>query len=143
MPLVSSPLRRPLSISHTHSSNLSSGQLFSRPEHVLRHRARNICPAGLDRPGEPKRKTAGGTVPKAKQSNGARDTSLGPSRAATLTPSFTPGSASSITRRAAAGSRAGTQLDPSKQVKTANGTSSPRYRCEWYIFISVSSLLPV
>ena len=130
---MSSALHLPPSISHTHPSNFSSGQLFSRPEHVLRHRARNICLAGFDRPGEPKRKTAGagGIVPKATQSNGARDTSLGSSRVATLSPSATPGPASSITRRASAGSRAATQLDLSKQMKTSNGTT-PRHQCEWY-----------
>lgn len=39
-----------------------SGQVFSRRDHVTRHRARNICSAGLLYAGEPKRSTAKGAT---------------------------------------------------------------------------------
>lgn len=135
MPLVSPSSCPALTTSRTHSSNFSSGQLFSRPEHVLRHRARNICAAGLDRPGEPKRKIGGGMVSKAKPSNDVKGALTEATRDAKLTPSTTPKPVSSATRGGSTGSRVTRQPDPLKQAKAPSDTSSPRYRCEWYILL--------
>lgn len=125
-----------LAVNPAHSVLSLSGQLFSRPEHVLRHRARNICIAGLDRPGEPKRKAAGVNASKAKLPTSPDDSSGELADPMNIVTPVNDGPASSISRRAAAGSRIANESDPSTKLKTTDA-STPRYQCEWCIYLAL------
>ncbi|KAF8320484.1 hypothetical protein DL93DRAFT_1850997 [Clavulina sp. PMI_390] len=102
------------------------GQLFSRPEHVARHRARNICIAGLNHPGQPKRKgfATGPANPK-----GKKGTSDSLDDGADYVHDSQPGQSSPVTV-VHAGKEPATPTPSASPSDDSVRTSANRYVCE-------------